>query len=100
MFVFFCILCQGRAVLVDMEDGFAINRIELLINWSKRYYDNKSGASLEAVVRNMCACDSLLRNHYSGYIYIYIYIYICAFCVCVCVCECCLSSALLYASVC
>ena len=54
-------------MLVDMEDGFAINRIEFLINWSKRYYDNKSGASLEAVVRNMCACDSLLRNHYSGY---------------------------------
>ena len=53
-------------MMVDMEDGFAVNRIDLLINWSKRCYDNKSGASLEAVVRLMCACDSLLRNHYSG----------------------------------
>ena len=53
--------------MVDLEDGSTINRIDCFINWPKRCYDNKSGASLEAVVRNMCACDSLSRNHYSGY---------------------------------
>ena len=61
-----CFYAQARSVTIEV-DGVATSRLDTLIDWTKRYYDNKTGGvQLECVVRNMAEADSVLRNHYKG----------------------------------
>ena len=53
---------EARKVIVS-SDGKT--RLDMVVDFSKKYYDNKSGKlDLETVMRNCAEVDATLRNHY------------------------------------
>ena len=56
---------ESKKILVDDGQGGTLTRLDLIVNFSKKFYDNKSGKiDLETAIRNCGEVDCLLRNHY------------------------------------
>ena len=55
---------ESRKVVAGEGPTGPLTRLDLIVNFSKKYYDNKSGkVDLETVMRNCGEVDVVLRNH-------------------------------------